>query len=190
MIAHFRRFRSNGKKPLLRWVCYSLMLLFFFTVMSGGFFRSWQPIFIIPLAIAVAMHEREFGGALFGAVCGLMIDTACGNLFGMSSVWLMPCTLAASLLIMNLMRSNFINHLWMTASACLIMAFMEYFFKYLIWDEPNSGIILRMYIIPSYIWAIMLSPPVYFLVRVTARRFKAQETGQLTGSIDEPESDG
>ena len=184
----FGRRRGTGWKPFLRWLCYFLILLFFFMLMSGGFFPRWQPIFIIPLAIAVAMHEREFGSAIFGVFCGFMIDIACGNLFGMSSVWLMPCALAVSLLVMHLMRPNFINHAWMAAATCLIMAFMEYFFKYFIWDFPNSGIILKNYIIPSYIWAVLFSPAVYFLVKAVYIRFGDGEPERYN-EIEERESD-
>jgi len=184
----FGRKRRFAKKPFLRWLCYFLLLLFFFMLMTGGFFRLWQPFFIIPLVIAVSMFEREFGSALFGAFCGLMLDTACGNLFGMSSVWLMPCALAASLLVMNLIRLNFINHMWMVTATCIIMAFMEYFFKYVIWDTPNSEIILMRYIIPSYLSAIILSPAVYFLTRVISAKFSEKDSGQFL-ELEVPENE-
>jgi CBS domain containing-hemolysin-like protein len=90
----------------------------------------------------------------------------------------MPFALAASLLVMNLMRPNVINHLWMVTVTCIVMAFMEYFFKYAIWGEPNSDIILIMYIIPSYVSAIVLSPAVYLLVRSVSRRFSEKDSEQ------------
>ncbi|MDR2558025.1 MAG: plasminogen receptor (KT) [Oscillospiraceae bacterium] len=173
------RTRNIDKKIFFRWLCCFLVLLFFYMLMTGGFFRRWQPLLIIPLAIAVAMFEREVGSALFGAFCGLMIDTACGNLFGMSSVWLMPCALAASLLVMNLIRPNFVNHLWLVTVTCIIMAFMEYFFKYFIWGEPNSNVVLILYIIPSYLSAVVLSPAVYFLIRAIFVKLSEKENGQL-----------
>jgi hypothetical protein len=171
-------YRSINKRDFLRWLCYFGITLFFYMLMTGGFFPRWQPLLIIPLAIAVAMFEREVGSALFGAFCGLMIDTACGNLFGMSSIWLMPCTLAVSLLVMNLIQPNFINHLWMVTVTCIIMAFMEFFFKYFIWDEPNSDIVLVVYIIPSYLAAIILSPAVYYLTRLISSRFSEKDNPQ------------
>jgi hypothetical protein len=183
-----KRRRRADKKVFLRWLFYFLILLFFYMLMSGGFFQRWQPILIIPFAMAVAMFEREFGSAVFGAFCGLMIDTACGNLFGMSSVWLMPAALAASLLVMNLIRLNFINHLWMVTVTCLIMAFMEYFFKHLIWDVPNSDVVLIMYIIPSYLSAVILSPAVYFLVKSVFSRFGDKERGQFS-EIEDSDND-
>lgn len=170
--------QRRDKRNFLRRAFYFLVLLFFYMLMTGGFFPRWQPLLIIPLAIAVSMFEREVGSALFGAFCGLMIDTACGNLFGMSSVWLMPCALATSLLVMNLIRENFINHLWLVTITCIIMAFMEFFFKYFIWDEPNSDLVLIMYIIPSYLAAIVLSPAVYFLTRLISVKFSEKESGQ------------
>jgi rod shape-determining protein MreD len=171
--------RGFDKRKFYRFLFYFLILLFFFMIMSGGFFTRWQPFLIIPLAIAVSMFEREVGSALFGAFCGLMIDTVCGNLFGMSAIWLMPCALAASLLVMNLMRPNIINHLWMVTVTCIIMAFMEYFFKYAIWGEPNSDIILVMYIIPSYVSAIVMSPLVYLLTRAVSSKFREKDSEQL-----------
>ncbi|MCL2637013.1 MAG: hypothetical protein FWD48_01455 [Oscillospiraceae bacterium] len=176
----FNRYRNIDKRTLSRWAFYFLMLLFFYMLMTGGFFSRWQPLFMIPLAIAVSMFEREIGSALFGAFCGLMLDTACGNLFGMSSVWLMPCALAASLLVMNLIRPNLVNHLWLVTVTCIIMAFMEFFFKYLIWDEPNSGIVLVIYIIPSYLSAIILSPAVFLLTRVIFVRLSEKENEAVT----------
>jgi rod shape-determining protein MreD len=180
---------NRSKKPILRWTCYFSILLFFYMLMTGGFFSRWQPLLIIPLAIAVAMFEREVGSALFGAFCGFMIDTACGNLFGMSSVWLMPLALAASLLVMNLIRQNIINHLWLVTISCIIMAFMEYFFKHLIWDQPNSEVVLILYIIPSYFSAIVLSPAVYFLVKATSERFREKEKEQFEALHDDIDGD-
>jgi len=181
----FRLRRNAGGKSFLRWFCYVIIMLFLFMLMSGGFFKRWQPILIIPLAIAVSMREREFGGSIFGVCCGFMIDSACGNLFGMSSVWLMPCCLAASLLIMNLIRPNFINHIWLVALTCLIMAFMDYFFKYVIWNRPNSDIMLKVYIIPSYFSAVLLSPVIYFLVKAVSVRFGEKDTGEFTDIAEE-----
>jgi len=179
--------RRLAKKSFLRWTCYILLLILFYMLMTGGFFSSWQPLLVIPLVLAVSMFEREFGSALFGAFCGLVLDVACGNLFGMSSIWLMPCALAVSLLIMHLMRPNFINHLWMVAVTCFIMAFMEYFFNHLIWDEPNSDIILTRYIIPSYSTAVLLSPAVYFIIRAISSRFREQEKERFP-EIEESEN--
>lgn len=176
--------RKIKKTVFFRRFFYFLILLLFYMLMSGGFFKSWQPVLIIPLAIAFAMQEREFSSAIFGVICGLMIDTACWNLFGVSSIWLMPCALAASLLVTHLMRANFINHLWMTALTCLLMAYMDYFFNYVIWDLPNSGIILRGYIIPSYLSAFLLSPPVYFLVRAVSVKFRDSEYSRAAGPLE------
>ena len=183
-----RRYKIK-KMPFLRWLFYSLILLLFYTIMSGGFFKSWQPLVIIPLAIAVAMHEREFASAVFGIFCGFMLDIACWNLFGMSSVWLMPCAVGASLLITHLMRPNFINHLWMTALTCSLMAFMDYYFNYVIWDLPGSNIILAGYIVPSYLAAFLLAAPVYFLVRIISGRFRENEYSRAENTLDSMDID-
>jgi hypothetical protein len=75
----------------------------------------------------------------------------------------------------------------MSAVTCLLMLFMEYFFEYVIWDTPNSGIMFRGYLLPSYLSAIALSPGVYFFVRMISKRFGEKETGHFTGIDEEPE---
>lgn len=163
--------RKNRTRVFLKWLCLSLLLLLFYMLMCSGAFKTAQPMLIIPFAIAAAMHSREVGSSIFGIFCGFAIDMACGNLFGMSSVWLMPCCLFTSLLVMYLIRVNFINHLWISALTCLIMAFMDYFFNYFIWDTQNSIIVLTNYILPSYILAIVFSPVVYFLTKAVDGKF-------------------
>jgi len=154
----------------MRWFFYSLALLVFYMVMVGGFFRGWQPLLIIPLAIAVAMHERELGASIFGAVCGLVIDIACGRLFGFSGIWLLPGCLAASLLVSNLIKTNLLNFLWLNASVCTLMKLAEYFFGYILWDVENSHLILTGFIIPAHLSAVIVSPLIYFGVRLVSTK--------------------
>lgn len=163
-----RRAKARG---FLRWLCYGLLLLLFYTVMVGGFFRYWQPVLILPLAVAVAMREGELASGIFGAMCGFALDMAGTNLFGMSAVWLLPGCAAVSLLVTHLVRVNVVNHLWMSTVLCFILAFMEYIFKYFIWQVPGSAYILTGYIIPSYASAAVFSPVVYALAGLVNARF-------------------
>lgn len=184
--------RKARARIFLRWFCFSLLVLFFYMIMCSGAFKTAQPVFVIPLAIAVAMHNREIGSAVFGVFCGFAVDMAYANLFGMSSVWLMPCCLAATLLVMNLIRVNVINHLWLSLLTCVIMGFMEYFFKYFIWDIQSSYIMLFNYILPSYGFTILLSPLVYFPVKFIFHKFKEKETRGVeeSANIDEEKATG
>jgi hypothetical protein len=168
----------------VRWVCYSFALLLLYMIMVGGFFRGWQPILIIPLALAVAMRERELPAAIFGAVCGLVIDLAQARLFGFTGIWLMPGCLAASLLVAHLIKVNLLNFMWISAAVCTIMAAVDYFFNFVIWNVPGRGYILSDFIIPAHLAAVMFSPLVYLAVRTISRKFSLYERVHLSSAYD------
>ncbi|MDR0197605.1 MAG: hypothetical protein LBI36_05230 [Oscillospiraceae bacterium] len=188
-----RLFGALGKRDrvraFLRWFLYSLTLLVFYMIMSGGLFKKWQPVTIIPLAVSVAMREKEMSGAIFGAVCGLFIDLAYGKLFGFSGVWLMPSCLAAALLVSNLIKFNLINFFWVNALVCFLMALTDYFFGYVLWSVNNSVYVLTGYIIPAYLSAIALSPFVYLLVKLISSKLSPRETHRISSVYDDDDDD-
>jgi cell shape-determining protein MreD len=159
-------------------------------MMVSGAFREWQPILIIPLAVAVAMRTSELSASVFGAVCGLVIDVAYGRLFGFSGIWLLPVCLAASLLVSHLIKANLLNFLWINAVACTLMAITDYFFNYAIWNVEGAHYVLADFIIPAHFGALIFSPPVYFAVKIAARKYAPYEKVHLySGHGQESEED-
>jgi hypothetical protein len=172
--------KSDRFRISVRWLFYSLTLLLLYMIMVGGFFRGGQPLLIIPLALAVAMRERELPAAVFGAFCGLVIDIACGRLFGFTGIWLMPGCLIASLLVAHLIKINLLNFLWITAAVSAVMAATDYFFNYVIWNTRGAHYILTDFIIPAHLFAVILSPAVYFAVKGISHKFSLRERVQLS----------
>lgn len=189
-----RFFGAFGRKTrflvFTRRFLYSLTLLLVFMAMSGGFFKKWQPVLIVPLAVAVAMREGETFGALFGAVCGLFLDVAEGKLFGFSAIWIMPCCLAAALLVAHLIKVNLINFIWVSAFTSALVAATGYFFGYVLWGLDNSAYVLTGFIIPSCVSSIILSPFMYFAVKIISVKFSPREAYGLSASDgSDPEDD-
>jgi hypothetical protein len=173
---------------VMRWSFYSFVLLLFYMLMSGGLFRVWQPILIVPLAIAVAMRQREISASVFGAICGLVIDIAYGRLFGFSGIWLLPGCLMASMMSYHLIKINLLNFLWLNAAVCFLMTLADYFFNYILWGTENSGLVLVRFIIPAHLSAVILSPLVYFVVKWISAKFSHEEDVKLLlASVDEEE---
>jgi hypothetical protein len=173
------KIKSNKSRIILRRTLYSAVLLFLYMLMAGGLFKGWQPILIIPLAVAVAMRESEVFASVFGAVCGLVIDLSCDKLFGFSGVWLLPCCLAASLLVSNLIKVNLVNFIWLNAAVCFFMALTDYFFRYFLWRADSASYILVSFTIPSHLSAAILSPLIYFLIRLISNKLSPRERLRL-----------
>ena len=85
-----RRKRSRGQ--IVKWICYALLGLLCAVLQTApGLFQfgAAKPLWLLPLALAVAVFEGEFAGAVFGAVCGLMWDWLAGRTVGMLALELL-----------------------------------------------------------------------------------------------------
>ncbi len=157
--------KNEIRRIVIKWVLYFVCLIVFYSIMRSGAFGTWQPFLIIPLAVAVSLHERELSSCIFALFCGYFIDISCGFIFGFSAVWLMFVCIAASLLSRNLIRVNFLNFMWISCTATLLEFSMDYLFNIILWNKENKEIILDILIIPTVISTIALSPIVYFIIK-------------------------
>ena len=90
--------RKRSRSQIIKWVCYTLLMLLCTVLQTTpGLFQlgDAKPLWLLPLALAVAVEEDEFAGGIFGAVCGLMWDYTAGRTVGMLA-------LGASLLVLSL----------------------------------------------------------------------------------------
>ncbi|MDR0821582.1 MAG: hypothetical protein LBN40_03850 [Oscillospiraceae bacterium] len=168
------RRKSTRRERLMnitRRLLFLAAFLLLYSVMAGGVFDTWQPLFLVPLATAVSMRESELTAGVFGALCGLGIDAASGHLFGMTALWLLIFCAANSLLVTHLIRQSFVNHLLITAAACLWLGLMDYTFNYLVWGYENVSLVADKYIFPAYAGAALFAPLLYFLVKFICRKF-------------------
>ncbi len=169
--------RSERRKRLAQQLIYIAMVLFFYVIMRAGIFGAWQPVLIIPLATAVAMHRDELAACVFALFCGYMTDIACGFVFGFSAVWLMTVCVGAALLVRNLIRVNIVNFLIITAAAILLEFSMDYLFNVLLWNIPRGDVILTVSVIPTAAATAVMSPAVYFVVSAVERRLGRTDSG-------------
>ena len=182
------------RRNFIKWLLYSLVLLLLYVVMRGGFFSHWQPVLIIPLAVAVAMNESELSVSIFALFCGYLIDIACGFIFGFSVVWLMPVCVAASLLVKNLIRRTLLNFIAITVVAVFLQFSMDYLFNIAIWSIPGGEIILTTLILPTAISTVILSPSMYYLVKLLNKKlspsgFDAGYTPDVQENSENEQSD-
>ena len=167
--------RTEKRFRAAKWAIFTVLLLFFYVLMRAGIFGIWQPVFLIPLCVAVSMFEDELSSCIFALFCGFMTDIACNFVFGFSAVWLMAVCVASALLVRNLIRVNLINFILIGLAAVLTEFSMDYLFNILIWNVPKGEVILTASIIPSAAATVIVSPAVYFLVRMIENRLSGDE---------------
>ncbi len=169
---------GNSKKTAVKWLIYAAALVFSYALLRSGAFGFWQPVFLVPLPIAVAMREQELPACVFSLFCGLYIDCAFGFIFGFSAFWLILVCLVVSLLSRNLVQPNLLNFCWLTACAVLLEFSMDYLFNVAVWDVPHGEVLLLSSILPTAAATFLLSPPVYFLVKAVDRKFGASSSAE------------
>ena len=152
-------------KSIAKWVLFSLVLLVSYTIEVTMPFASWQPYLTLTTAVAVSFFSEELSGVVFAAFAGMMHDLAMGSLFGFTSIWLMPCCLFVTLLVVNLIHRNILNFLWMNLTAVILVQSAELLFKYIIWRNHDIDVVLINYVLPALIATVILSAPLYLIIR-------------------------
>ena len=176
-------------KSIAKWVLFSLVLLVSYTIEVTMPFASWQPYLTLTTAVAVSFFSEELSGVVFAAFAGMMHDLAMGSLFGFTSIWLTPCCLFVTLLVVNLIHRNILNFLWMNLTAVILVQSAELLFKYL-WRNPDIDVVLINYVLPALIATVILSAPLYLIIRQINKKLGVENnTDDILTAFEDVEDD-
>ena len=182
--------RREIYKSIAKWVLFSLVLLVSYTIEVTMPFASWQPYLTLTTAVAVSFFSEELSGVVFAAFAGMMHDLAMGSLFGFTSIWLMPCCLFVTLLVVNLIHRNILNFLWMNLTAVILVQSAELLFKYIIWRNPDIDVVLINYVLPALIATVILSAPIYLIIRQINKKLGVENnTDDILTAFEDVEDD-
>lgn len=182
--------RREIYKSIAKWVLFSLVLLVSYTIEVTMPFASWQPYLTLTTAVAVSFFSEELSGVVFAAFAGMMHDLAMGSLFGFTSIWLMPCSLFVTLLVVNLIHRNILNFLWMNLTAIILVQSAELLFKYIIWRNPDIDVVLINYVLPALIATVILSAPLYLIIRQINKKLGVENnTDDILTAFEDVEDD-
>ena len=182
--------RREIYKSIAKWVLFSLVLLVSYTIEVTMPFASWQPYITLTTAVAVSFFSEELSGVVFAAFAGMMHDLAMGSLFGFTSIWLTPCCLFVTLLVVNLIHRNILNFLWMNLTAVILVQSAELLFKYLIWRNPDIDVVLINYVLPALIATVILSAPLYLIIRQINKKLGVENnTDDILTAFEDVEDD-
>ena len=163
-----REQRICNIKAVIRWTLYYVFIFLCFLIMSSG---TWiKPILLVPAAIAISVNSGQYGSAFAGAVCGFLIDIACGKLVGYNAVLLAFFCIVVSLLYEYYLRNKFVNYIIITAVVAYIQCWLDYKFYYEMWEYEDAEIIFSQ--ISMKVWALTIISAVFiFLVIQLINRF-------------------
>ncbi len=158
-----------GIRTAVKWLIFAVLTVFMYTSLTSGSGKS-QALLLMPLAVGVSFYEHEIPSAVFGSVCGLLLDVALGKLPGFTALWLCLCCAGTAALFGSLLRRNIINFLWVFCLIGGIYLYIDYYFYYKIWGYEGYQLVLRHRLIPSALktlgWSLAVFAAVYLAERL------------------------
>ncbi len=155
-------------KIALKWIFFSVSAVFMFTASTSGG-RGPKALLLFPMTAAVAVFESEIPSAVYGSLCGLLLDVSLGKLPGFTALWLCLVCAGASALFGQLLRKNFVNYLWVFALAGSVYLYIDYYLYYKIWAYEGYRLALTERLIPSAFKTLLWAVPVYLAVYAAER---------------------
>lgn len=157
-----------GIKAAIKWAVFIIIMFIGFSASTSG---NGGPVGLVlfPLALCVAVYEKEIPAAVFGACAGLLLDLSLGKLPGFTALWLLLSCAGTSALFSQLLRKNIVNYLISTAVSGGLYLWIDYYFYYKIWAFEGYRLVLRKILWPSALKTLLWSLPVFLAVYMTER---------------------
>lgn len=156
-------------------VLFLLLILASYLLQFNFIPRSSFPVavyLLIPLTVAISMFEYEFSGLIFGLLAGALWDLASPLPDGIMAFSLALAALVTGLLCHYILRNTLLSSLIINSVLCGAYSF---FTELLLTDGLDfsefQSIFIKFYLPPAVI-AIIISIPIYLLIRKISLKFK------------------
>lgn len=166
---------KRSRSQLFKWVCYALLALLCAVLQTTpGLFQldAAKPLYLLPLALAVAVFEDAFSGAVFGAVLGLLWDWVAGRTVGMLALELMLLCFAVSAVVQLYFKNTVFNFTVIATAAGLAVLTLDWLFFY--YMPGYSGAVLRYlrFVLPTAALTVPVCIPLFWAVGRIHEEFK------------------
>ena len=166
------------KLLVLKWVCYTLLLLLGATLQTTpGFLTigNAKPVFILPVCVAVACCEGEFRGSWFAVAGGLLWDWTAGRVPGLLTLGLIVICFFSGVVVELILRVNNMNVILLTFVGSALVLSMDFLFNYVMRGYHAPGEEYLTTVVPIVIFTAAVSPLCMMLTRRIHRRFDPEQ---------------
>ena len=159
---------DNNKPKIIRYAIYAAVIAI--TALLQNSRGAFPEIFdarafvVLPLCVAISMHEREIAAAIFGAAAGVLLDICTAN-DGFNSVVLLLLCAVCSLLISHIMQNNVVTSLVLSAGAISIYNVLYMLVNITLSGGGTPTRQALLFYLPSAVYTMLFVPVFYFLVR-------------------------
>lgn len=159
---------------VVKYTIYALEILIAYVIQStpglmlevfGG-----KPILLVPVAITIAVFEREVPAIVFGVICGVVTDMGYSGAVGYYGIMLAIVCFIVSNLMENYIRTNLLTIMLVSTISIPVIIFLQFVFYYIFAGYTDIwGFFVKHYISRIiYTWAF--TPVFYGFNRFIALR--------------------
>ena len=127
---------------------------------------------LVPATVCIAMFERELSGLFFGLASGMMLETVSPDSVCFYSIFFTLIGFTSGILITYLMRNNLVTASIFTFVFTLLLNSLYCLFFFVIDGVEISFLFYLRYYFVSAIYTTIFTPIFYFIVRITAKKYK------------------
>lgn len=164
---------SNNRLLLIRHILFAVLFVLAALLQQNRFFftslGSARLILLLPLVVAVAMHERSLPAMFFGLFAGVLWDSASITVDGFYAVLLAVAGFGCSVLVILKMRNNIFSCLLLSFLQLLLCVTVYWLLFFVFKGYPDCLAVYGKYYLSSVLYSMLFVPPVYYLVRAVVR---------------------
>ena len=161
-----------NRKFIIKSVIYAFIFIAF-TVLETNILNDFKilgvkPNLIISLVIAVSVMENEKYAAVFGMICGFLVDSSVGSPFFFSGIYYFFAAYITAVISRLYLTKSLLTMVIMTLPVCAVRELFNMFYLIGAWKDFDIMKSLWGFILPEYVYTAALAPLIYFLVKFTA----------------------
>ncbi len=169
------RITDATKRRIILWIIGGALVLLQMGAFTGnGILRG--SCLMLPLTVAVAMHEKEYCGAAFGLTFGLILDCFSSGVIAFNAILLMiigcTCGLCSSLIFNRSLKSALLLNL---LSGVVYYVFYIFVFKVFTGSPDPVYFFLHGTAIRGFVISLAAIIPFYFIAAFIYRFFNRKD---------------
>lgn len=155
-----------------RCLAYTIEILIFYILQQApGLPRllGARPVLLIGVVLTIALLEDEKMGMGFGLFAGLLMDIgSSGNALGLHAILMAVLGYFVGLLAVNLIRTNLLTAMLVTALGVFIVLSLNFVFFYLAHRYGDYAYVYQYHYLPIMLYSYLSTPVLYFFNKAFA----------------------
>lgn len=160
---------TNQKKLYIKRAVFALLIIITAVLQTtkGALpvINGAHAMLLVPLTVAIGMHERNLAGLFFGAFAGILWDMHSISTDGYFSVMLAATGFICAVLITFVLRNNIFSSLLLNFIAIFLCNSLYWFFFFFLKDYDSQWYVYFKYYFSSVFYTMLFSPIYYYLIK-------------------------